>query len=72
MTIHPSNSNEVNFGGTNNSGTIYFGYRAWGSKPIPTQFIFAGSGGTATCKAASWATGSSRKIKENIVPMTEE
>ena len=52
MTVYAQYSNEVNFGGTNDSGTIYFGYRAADSKPIPTQFIFGGNTGTATVKAA--------------------
>lgn len=51
MRVYGENSNEVNFGGTNNSGTIYFGYRAKDSKPIPTTFTFGGSTGTATIKA---------------------
>ena len=52
MTLYAHNSNEVNFGGTNNSGTIYFGYRAIDSKPIPSTFVFGGTGnGSATVKA---------------------
>ena len=39
MTLYAHHSNEVNFGGTNNSGTIYFGYRAMDSKPIPSTFV---------------------------------
>ena len=54
MTIYPMASNEVNFGGSNNSATIYFGYRAKDSKPIPTNFIFGGSTGTATLTAAKF------------------
>ena len=44
-------SNEFNFGGSNNSSTIYIGYRAMDSKPIPTSFIFGGSGGSSTITA---------------------
>lgn len=54
MFIKAEKSNEVNFGGTNNSSTIYFGYRAAGSKPIPTSFIFGGSTGTATVTASTF------------------
>ena len=54
MTLYAHNSNEINFGGTNGSGTIYFGYRATGSKPIPTSFIFGGSTGTATLTAGGF------------------
>ncbi len=53
MQVYGEYSNEVNFGGTNNSTTIYFGYRAKDSKAIPTQFIFGGSSGSATIKAAA-------------------
>lgn len=53
MTIKPERNNEVNFGGTHNSATIYFGYRAVDSKPIPTQFVFGSSSGTATLVAKS-------------------
>ena len=54
MTIYPMANNEVNFGGSNNSATIYFGYRAKDSKPIPTNFVFGGSTGTATLTAAKF------------------
>lgn len=54
MTIYPMANNEVNFGGSNNSATIYFGYRAKDSKPIPTSFVFGGSTGTATLTAAKF------------------
>lgn len=47
-------SNELNFGGSNSSSTIYFGYRAVDSKPIPTNFVFGGSSGTATITAANF------------------
>ena len=54
MTLYAHHSNEVNFGGTNNSDTIYFGYRALDSKPIPSVFVFGGTGeGSATVKAGS-------------------
>lgn len=54
MTIYSMANNEVNFGGSNNSATIYFGYRAKDSKPIPTNFVFGGSTGTATLTAAKF------------------
>ena len=47
-------NNEFNFGGTNNSSTIYFGYRAVDSKPIPTAFVFGSSTGTATLTASGY------------------
>ena len=53
MTLYANGGNEINFGGTNTSSTIYFGYRATGSKPIPTSFIFGGSG-TATLTAGGF------------------
>lgn len=51
MKLYANHSNEVNFGGTNNSSTIFFGYRATDSKPIPTSFIFGSDTGTASITA---------------------
>ena len=45
-------NNELNFGGSDGSSTIYFGYRARGSKGIPTSFIFGGSSGSASITCA--------------------
>lgn len=58
MSITTYANNEVNFGGTNNSSTIYFGYRATGSKPIPTKFIFGNTTGTADLQAKTVYLGS--------------
>lgn len=52
MKLYAEYSNEINFGGTNTATAIYFGYRAKDSKPIPTNFIFGGSSGTATITAS--------------------
>lgn len=54
MKLYAQASNEINFGGTSNSNTIYFGYRAVDSKPIPTKFVFGGSSGTAELVAAKF------------------
>jgi hypothetical protein len=55
MKIYAEFNNEVNFGGTNNSGIIYFGYRKKDSKEIPSVFVFGSGTGTATIKAnAGW------------------
>lgn len=54
MTLLAHYNNEINFGGSNNSSTIYFGYRATGSKSIPTSFIFGGSTGTATLTSSGF------------------
>lgn len=55
MRIYAEKNNEINFGGTNNSSTIYLGYRAKDSKGIPTLFMFGNSTGTATIQAnAGW------------------
>lgn len=52
MTLYAHHSNEVNFGGSNGSSTIFFGYRAMDSKPIPSTFVFGGDGnGSATITA---------------------
>ena len=53
MKLYSNYSNEINFGGTNNSSTIFFGYRATDSKPIPTSFVFGGSTGTASITAST-------------------
>lgn len=50
--VYFHNSDECNFGGTNTSSNLYFNYRATGDgRPIPTNFVFGGSGGSATIKA---------------------
>ena len=38
--LYPENNNEINFGGTNTSSTIFFGYRAKDSRPKPTEYHF--------------------------------
>lgn len=55
MKIYAENNNEINFGGTNPSTRIHFGYRKKGSKEIPSIFIFGGETGTASIQAnAGW------------------
>ena len=54
MKVYGQYNDEVDFGGTNNSSTIYFGYRAVDSKPIPSKFIFGGDSGTAELVAAKF------------------
>lgn len=54
MKLYAQASNEVNFGGTNNSNTIYFGYKAVDSKPIPAKFVFGGASGTSELVAAKF------------------
>ena len=51
MSLYSQFNNEINFGGTTSSDTIYMGYRAVDKKPIPKNFIFGGSSGTATITA---------------------
>ena len=51
IKLYVHNSNELNFGGTNASTTIYFGYRAADSRAIPTSFVFGESTGSATLTA---------------------
>lgn len=54
ITVVPQNHNEINFGGTGNYNTIYFGYRATGAKPIPTTYVFGNNmNGSATIKAGA-------------------
>lgn len=54
MKLYANYSNEINFGGTNTSGTIYFGYRATDSKPVPTSFVFGDSTGSATLTSSGF------------------
>lgn len=55
MKIYAENNNEINFGGTNSSTRIHFGYRKKTSKEIPSIFIFGGETGTASIQAnAGW------------------
>lgn len=49
--LYPEYSNEINIGGSNNSTTIYFSYRAKDSRAIATSFVFGGSSGTANITA---------------------
>lgn len=51
LKLYAQFGNEINFGGTNTGTDIYIGYRATDSRPIPTNFIFGGSG-SATITAA--------------------
>lgn len=59
MKLYANHSNEVNFGGSNTSGTIYFGYRATDSKPVPTSFVFGDSTGSATLTSSGFKKKSS-------------
>lgn len=54
ITVIPQYNNEINFGGTNTSSILYFGYRAAGSKPIPTSFVFGGGTGSASITASAF------------------
>ena len=56
--LYPEKNNEINFGGTNTSTTIYFGYRAKDSRPIPTKFVFGNTTGTADLQAKTVYLGS--------------
>lgn len=56
--LYAHNSNEINFGGSNTSTTMYFGYRAMDSRAIPTKFIFGGSNGSASLQANTVYLGS--------------
>ena len=54
MSLIAQYNNEINFGGSYNSGVIYFGCRTIDSKPIPTQFVFGNSTGTASITASGF------------------
>lgn len=38
--LYPENSNEINFGGTNSSTAIHFGYTSKDNRPRPTEYHF--------------------------------
>lgn len=68
--LYAEQNNEINFGGTTNSATIYFGYRAKDSKVIPSKFIFGDSTGTAELVAKTFTgnlTGTSEYAKALVV-----
>lgn len=54
IKLYGQYQNEINFGGSNTSSTIYIGYRATDSRSIPDKFIFGGSSGSATLVAATF------------------
>lgn len=55
MKVYAEVNNEINFGGTNPSNRIYFGYRKKDSKEIPSIFVFGSGTGTANIQAnAGW------------------
>lgn len=64
--VYPENNNEINFGGTNISSTIFFGYRAKDSRVKPTAFVFGNnnspstsSGGNCTIMGANYYANAS-------------
>lgn len=64
--LYPEHSNEINFGGTNTSSNIFFGYRAKDSRVKPTAFVFGNnnspttsSGGNCTIIGASYYANAS-------------
>ena len=64
--LYPENNNEINFGGTNASTTIFFGYRAKDSRAKPTVFVFGNnrspstsSGGNCTIMGANYYANAS-------------
>ena len=64
--LYPENDNEINFGGTNTSSTIFFGYRAKDSRVKPTAFVFGNnnspstsSGGNCTIMGANYYANAS-------------
>lgn len=71
ITVVPQNHNEINFGGTAINGTIFFGYRATGDKPIPTTYVFGNNtNGSAAIKAGSVATSGNIIASGKIVGST--
>lgn len=52
--LYVEKQNEINFGGTAVSSTIYFGYRETDSKVIPSKFVFGSKTGTAELVAKTF------------------
>lgn len=52
--LYPERQNEINFGGTNQSTTIYFGAYKKDERPIPQCFVFGGGTGTAELVAKTF------------------
>lgn len=66
ILLYPENNNKINFGGTNTSSTIFFGYRAKDSRVKPTAFVFGNndspstsSGGNCTIMGANYYANAS-------------
>lgn len=59
ITIVPHNNNEINFGGSNTSTTVYIGHRKIDNKPTPTSFIFGNSGAATLTGSGFIKNGSS-------------
>lgn len=64
--LYPEHSNEINFGGTNTSSNIFFGYRAKDSRVKPIVFVFGNnnspstsSGGNCTIMGANYYANAS-------------
>lgn len=64
--VYPEHSNEINFGGTNTTSTIFFGYRAKDSRVKPEAFVFGNnnspstsSGGNCTIMGANYYANAS-------------
>ena len=63
--LYVEKQNKINFGGTSGSSTIYFGYQATDSKPIPSLFVFGGSTGTAELKAKTYKKSDGTEVSYN-------
>lgn len=66
ILLYPEENNKINFGGTNTSSTIFFGYRAKDSRVKPTAFVFGNnnspstsSGGNCTIMGANYYANAS-------------
>lgn len=64
--LYPEHDNEINFGGTNTSPNIFFGYRAKDSRVKPAVFVFGNnnspstsSGGNCTIMGANYYANAS-------------
>lgn len=55
LKMYPSGGNEINFGGSGTSASLYFGYTSKDSRTIPSEYVFGGRNNSyATLRAGKF------------------
>ena len=72
IKVYATSSDEINFGGTSSSTTIYFGYRSMDSRPTPTTYKFGADGKATLLGSADMLDGyhASNLVKFYLSPMS--